>query len=289
MNIEKYNRSGTVAMLIHDFRKSKTHKNRDIDPEKSAKNVVLQAGTYADVKKRLDQVYVHGRNGKQANQIIYTCSVCIHCPDGADPETFFPKIKSMLDDKFGLENCICAVVHYDEKRPHLHYLFTPVVYDKKKERMKLCAKEVVSREMLQHWHSEFEEEYYKRYGERIQLQEPDPEKRTKQNIRNIEDYKRAKDQIKQLEQEQEKNLKIISEQKKAIEDLKSVEVSELIQLRETQKEYSLLLRHLDKLFAAIYQFLPDVWKQKLSEFADRFLYHKETNIILSFLIDLVAT
>ncbi|WP_250637226.1 plasmid recombination protein [Weissella cibaria] len=32
-----------------------------------------------------------------------------------------------MNDRYGQENAVAAVVHYDETTPHLHYAFVPVV------------------------------------------------------------------------------------------------------------------------------------------------------------------
>ena len=43
-------------------------------------------------------------------------------------ERFFEATTALLNDRYGQENAVAAVVHYDETTPHLHYAFVPVVY-----------------------------------------------------------------------------------------------------------------------------------------------------------------
>ena len=52
---------------------------------------------------------------------------------------------------------LAAVVHYDETTPHLHYAFVPVVFDSKKERYKVSAKEVLTRHDLQTFHDDLDQ------------------------------------------------------------------------------------------------------------------------------------
>ena len=52
---------------------------------------------------------------------------------------------------------MAAVVHYDETTPHLHYAFVPVVFDDKKSRYKVSAKEVLTRHDLQTFHEDLDQ------------------------------------------------------------------------------------------------------------------------------------
>ena len=55
---------------------------------------------------------------------------------------FFEETKEILDERYGKENAVCAVVHYDETTPHLHYAFIPVTFDEKKQRKSICKRSV---------------------------------------------------------------------------------------------------------------------------------------------------
>ncbi|MFU1875393.1 plasmid recombination protein, partial [Enterococcus faecium] len=60
-------------------------------------------------------------------------------------QEFFNEAKNFLDERYGKENAVAAIVHYDETTPHLHYAFVPVTLDEKKDRLKVSAKEVLNR------------------------------------------------------------------------------------------------------------------------------------------------
>lgn len=56
-----------------------------------------------------------------------------------------------LIDRVGRENIISAVVHMDEKTPHLHLIFVPLTEDNR-----LCAKEIIgNRKNLTKWQDDF--------------------------------------------------------------------------------------------------------------------------------------
>ena len=70
---------------------------------------------------------------------------------------FFEATTNFLNDRYGQENAVAAVVHYDETTPHLHYAFVPVVFDDKKSRYKVSAKEVLTRHDLQTFHDDLDQ------------------------------------------------------------------------------------------------------------------------------------
>ena len=74
---------------------------------------------------------------------------------------FFEATTNFLNDRYGQENTVAAVVHYDETTPHLHYAFVPVVFDDKKARYKVSAKEVLTRHDLQTFHEDLDQDLKK--------------------------------------------------------------------------------------------------------------------------------
>ncbi|WP_257229771.1 plasmid recombination protein [Leuconostoc sp. DB-1] len=53
---------------------------------------------------------------------------------------FFEATTNFLNARYGQENAVAAVVHYDETTPHLHYAFVPVVFDDKNHVIKYPLK-----------------------------------------------------------------------------------------------------------------------------------------------------
>ncbi|MCE2224411.1 plasmid mobilization protein [Streptococcus thermophilus] len=71
---------------------------------------------------------------------------------------FFEATTNFLNERYGQENAVAAVVHYDEITPHLHCAFVPVVFDNKKSRYKVSAKEVLTRHDLQTFHDDLDQD-----------------------------------------------------------------------------------------------------------------------------------
>src|SRR5699024_12271583 len=62
-------------------------------------------------------------------------------------QAFFQRAAEFLTHRVGRENIVSAVVHMDEKTPHLHLTFVPLTKD-----TRLCAKEIMSeRATLTKW------------------------------------------------------------------------------------------------------------------------------------------
>ena len=73
-------------------------------------------------------------------------------------DDFFLAVYDFLENRYGEENVVQAVVHDDEGgQPHLHFCFVPVVEDKKHEEgYKVCANDVLDRRELRNFHPDLQ-------------------------------------------------------------------------------------------------------------------------------------
>ena len=67
---------------------------------------------------------------------------------------FFKATYDFLENKYGKDNVIGGYVHLDETTPHMHFAFIPTVWDNKKQRLKVSAKECLNKKALQRFHPE---------------------------------------------------------------------------------------------------------------------------------------
>ena len=68
-----------------------------------------------------------------------------------DIQAYFTEAVAFMEQKIGRGNIFSAVVHMDEKTPHLHLCFTPITEDGR-----LSAKEILgNRAQLSRWQDEF--------------------------------------------------------------------------------------------------------------------------------------
>ena len=117
------------------------------------------------IKKRCQEVYCMNRK-----DVNVCCSWIVTAPKDLkenDLPDFFAKTYDFLQNRYGKDNVVSAYVHMDETTPHIHFAFVPVTYDKKKERYKVSAFEVITKKDLQSFHSDLEKHISKELGYEI--------------------------------------------------------------------------------------------------------------------------
>ena len=121
----------------HERQKEQYTSNPDIDTSRSKYNfhIVKPEGRYYHfIQSRIEQAGCRTR--KDSTRFVDTLIT-------ASPEFF--------KGKSGRENIVSAVVHMDEKTPHLHLTFVPLTKDNR-----LCAKEIIgNRANLTKWQDDF--------------------------------------------------------------------------------------------------------------------------------------
>lgn len=143
-------------MLAH-YNRTKASSKSLIDPARTHLNYNL-----ADTDQPLSQLdFIHKRlseikvlNRKDVNVF---CDWIVTAPQELSENEyadFFRETYKFLNDRYGKENVISAYVHMDESQPHIHYAFVPVTIDKKKNILKLSAKEVITLKELKSFHKD---------------------------------------------------------------------------------------------------------------------------------------
>ena len=167
MRFAKYKGPEISRIEAHDERTKETYaSNPDVDTSRSHLNfhLVEPAGKYrAMSEKRIAEVGCRTRSDSvRLVETLVTASP--HFFEGkSDKEirAFFERATQFFEEKIGKENFISAVVHMDEKTPHMHFSFVPITKDGR-----LCAKEIVgNRKDLTKWQDEFWEHMVKKYPE----------------------------------------------------------------------------------------------------------------------------
>lgn len=164
-SVMKHDHKTAKEILRHGGRKNKTYRNPDIDSEltKYNKSFIYDDNgndiSYDLYKKRLEEVYVFNRK-----DVKTLCSWVVTLPKEFDymsvkeVSSLMWHVHNFLCDRYGRENAVQSVVHYDESgEPHLHFCFVPVVPDPKHHKesgLKVCAADVVNRKDLQTFHAD---------------------------------------------------------------------------------------------------------------------------------------
>ena len=201
--------------------------NESIDPKRTPMNYnlapdrELSQGDF--IRKRCGEVYCMNR--KDVNVL---CSWVVTVPKDvpeAEYERFFHATYDFLEKRYGRENVVSAYVHMDEVTPHMHFAFVPVVYDRKKEKYKVSAFEVLDRKELKVFHPELEKHLESVLGHEVGILN----EATKEGNKSIAELKRGTAQAElqktTLEtremlskaQELKQAMKVAQEQKKSLE------------------------------------------------------------------------
>ena len=138
----KYKRENLKAVYRHNERKNKNYSNKDIDKTKSYLNYALKEPEF-NYEKQIDKIrekYDLKGQIKTVSNIV--CEYVITSDNdffkriGEDEtkryfETAYKFVSEYKD--LGEQYILSAKVHYDERSPHMHLLFLPVVHttDKK--------------------------------------------------------------------------------------------------------------------------------------------------------------
>ena len=140
----------------HERQKEKYSSNPDIDTTKSKYNfhIVKPEGRYFHfIQNRIEQAGCRTR--KDSTRFVDTLITA--SPEffkGKSPkeiQAFFQRAADFLIQRVGRENIVSAVVHMDERTPHMHLTFVPLTKDNR-----LCAKEILgNRASLSRWQDDF--------------------------------------------------------------------------------------------------------------------------------------
>lgn len=173
-HVQKFARGSAGRIIGHCEREKnedgylKYKTTSDIDVTKTRLNMQMLFSDgltgHERLAKRLDEVFVLNR--KDVNVM---CDWVITYPKGLPQDSsslvkFFNQVADFLQKRYGQENVVSCNVHRDEASPHMHYCFVPVVYDKKKNRKKVSAKEVLNKTDLNTFHQDLEDYLHETIG-----------------------------------------------------------------------------------------------------------------------------
>ncbi len=136
-SVDKFTDEAMDNMLAHNNRKVANPTNKDIDKERSKLNYTFELNhgglsEYEYYKKLLNEKYLYGRGTKREKEAITGCGWIVTLPQEIygypDKEkAFFKAVFDFICGRYGKENVINSVVHYDEAGlPHIHTIFCPV-------------------------------------------------------------------------------------------------------------------------------------------------------------------
>ena len=151
LHMNKFKKEAVRGIQSHNSRERESHSNPDIDYERSAGNYELHesaAENYGEaIQNRIDDLLLVKAVRKDA---VHLCGLIVSSDSAffeklspEDTRRFFEESKAFLTEYVGAENVISAMVHLDEKTPHMHLMHVPVTPDGR-----LSAKTIYTRQSL---------------------------------------------------------------------------------------------------------------------------------------------
>jgi len=235
---KKYNKAACGHMFKHYERaKDKDGQyikfgNQNIDTSKTYLNYNLATDDQPDrqgdfVRKRCSEVKIQNRA-----DVNVMCSWVITATKeikAEETERFLRESYKFLSEKYGKENVVSAYVHMDEVTPHIHFAFVPVVRDKKKNILKVSAKELIDKYQLSIFHAKLSEHMENAFGRDVGILN----EATKEGNQSIEELKRGTAQ-KEL-REQKELAKSFGQMVEGFKEEAEVETEKITALREKRE------------------------------------------------------
>ena len=202
LHMDKFKKEAVRGIQSHNNRERESHSNPDIDYERSAANYDLHepaAENYAEaIQNRIDDLLLVKAVRKDA---VHMCGLIVSSDSAffeklspEDTKRFFEESKAFLTEFVGSENVISAMVHMDEKTPHMHFLHVPVTPDGR-----LNANKIYTRESLKKLQTELPRHLQSRGFDLQRGVEQEPG--AKKKHLNTREFKQQQEALHSLEKE----------------------------------------------------------------------------------------
>ena len=165
LRFAKYKGPEISGIEAHNERtKEKYASNPDIDPSRTHLNFHLiqpERKYRAESEKQIAEAGCRTRSDsvRVVEALITATPEFFKGKKRAEIKEFFNEALEFIKQNQALETIISAVVHLDEKSPHMHLCFVPLTEDKR-----LCAKEILgNKKKLTQWQDKYWEHMVKKY------------------------------------------------------------------------------------------------------------------------------
>ena len=165
LRFAKYKGPEISGIEAHNERtKEKYESNPDIDPTRTHLNFHLikpERKYRAEAEKQIAEAGCRTRSDsvRVVEALITATPEFFKGKKRAEIKEFFNEALEFIKQNQAPETIISAVVHLDEKNPHMHLCFVPLTEDKR-----LCAKEILgNKKKLTEWQDKYWEHMVKKY------------------------------------------------------------------------------------------------------------------------------
>ena len=156
LRFAKHKGGASKALSAHHERTKEIYaSNPDIDPERTKQNFHLATPRWSYEQEIRHRISMAGcrvrRDSVKFVDTLVTVSPGFAKAHESEMPEYFKRAFNFLKERVGEENIISAVVHMDEKTPHMHLCFVPLTKDKR-----LSAKEILgNKKNMIRWQDDF--------------------------------------------------------------------------------------------------------------------------------------
>ena len=161
LRFEKKKSGGVASCYAHNERKKEVYKsNPDIVPERKPENyhLVQPKQTYTrEVRRLIKQAGYKTRSNStvMVETLITASPEFMQTLKPPEQREYFQRALAFVESKIGQQNIIAAVVHMDERTPHMHLSFCPITVGKN-GKPTLSAKALLGgKAQLSQWQTDF--------------------------------------------------------------------------------------------------------------------------------------
>ncbi len=147
LRFQKRKAGGVAACERHNERKKEAYKsNPDIDMERSKNNYHLVKPPRYTYKKEINRMVAEAGCRTRKDSVMMVETLITASPEfmnSLPPEeqkAYFTMALDFISERVGEKNILSAVVHMDERTPHMHLCFVPITPDNK-----LSAKSILGK------------------------------------------------------------------------------------------------------------------------------------------------
>lgn len=169
VHMQKIKRGGLRGIQSHNQREKESHNNPDIDYSRSHLNYDVFTSDRQNYNRTVNNILEISRtdNGKAIRKdAVVMCNFIVTSDkaffDGLSEEKrqeFFSDSWAWFAERYGPENVAYAMVHLDEKTPHMHLGVVPITDDGR-----LSAKDLFNRKEMTAIQTEYARDVGEKYG-----------------------------------------------------------------------------------------------------------------------------
>ena len=153
LRFQKRKAGGVAACERHNERKKEAYKsNPDIDMERSKDNYHLVNPPRYTYKKEINRMVAEAGCKVRKDSVMMVETLITASPEfmnSLPPEeqkAYFQTALDFISERVGKQNILSAVVHMDERTPHMHLCFVPLTPDNKLSAKSILANTVLKKE-----------------------------------------------------------------------------------------------------------------------------------------------